>query len=296
MPSSSNELVSVIIPSYNRAAYIEAAINSALDQTYGPVEVIVVDDGSTDGSYEKIQQWAERGDLVLLTHPERRNRGQSASINLGIQQAAGSYIAILDSDDMFAKEKLADQVAFLEANPEIGMVYGQGHAVDADGNFLFKVPGDGHQEPSDPNRLLLDCYMALPGGSLVRRSVFEKAGLFEESFRAGQDHDMAIRIMEATKCAYLPKLAFYYRKHDDSISVKGLERRWLTGLEILRRANERYPYMRSTIRKRKAVLQFRLGQTYWRERRKAKALPHLVSSGLLDPARALMVLIGREQV
>ncbi len=296
MPSSSNELVSVIIPSYNRAAYIEAAISSALDQTYGPVEVIVVDDGSTDGSYEKLQQWEERGELVLLTHPERRNRGQSASINLGIQQAVGSYIAILDSDDMFAKEKLADQVAFLEANPETGMVYGQGHAVDADGNFLFKVPGDGHQEPSDPNRLLLDCYMALPGGSLVRRSVFEKAGLFEESFRAGQDHDMAIRIMEATKCAYLPKLAFYYRKHDDSISVKGLERRWLTGLEILRRANERYPYMRSTIRKRKAVLQFRLGQTYWRERRKAKALPHLVSSGLLDPARALMVLIGREQV
>jgi len=296
VPSSSNELVSVIIPSYNRAAYIEAAINSALDQTYGPVEVIVVDDGSTDGSYEKLQQWEERGKLVLLTHPERRNRGQSASINLGIQQAAGSYIAILDSDDMFAKEKLADQVAFLEANPETGMVYGQGHAVDADGNFLFKVPGDGHQELSDPNRLLLDCYMALPGGSLVRRSVFETAGLFEESFRAGQDHDMAIRIMEATRCAYLPKLAFYYRKHDDSISVKGLERRWLTGLEILRRANERYPYMRSTIRKRKAVLQFRLGQTYWRERRKAKALPHLVSSGLLDPARALMVLIGREQV
>lgn len=296
MPSSSNELVSVIIPSYNRAAYIEAAINSALDQTYGPVEVIVVDDGSTDGSYEKLQQWEERGKLVLLTHPERRNRGQSASINLGIQQAAGSYIAILDSDDMFAKEKLADQVAFLEANPETGMVYGQGHAVDADGNFLFKVPGDGHQELSDPNRLLLDCYMALPGGSLVRRSVFETAGLFEESFRAGQDHDMAIRIMEATRCAYLPKLAFYYRKHDDSISVKGLERRWLTGLEILRRANERYPYMRSTIRKRKAVLQFRLGQTYWREKRKAKALPHLVSSGLLDPARALMVLIGREQV
>lgn len=296
MPSSSNELVSVIIPSYNRAAYIEAAINSALDQTYGPVEVIVVDDGSTDGSYEKLQQWEERGELVLLTHPERRNRGQSASINLGIQQATGSYIAILDSDDMFAKEKLAEQVAFLEANPETGMVYGQGHAVDADGNFLFKVPGDGHQELSDPNRLLLDCYMALPGGSLVRRSVFEKAGLFEESFRAGQDHDMAIRIMEATKCAYLPKLAFYYRKHDDSISVKGLERRWLTGLEILRRANERYPYMRSTIRKRKAVLQFRLGQTYWRERRKAKALPHLISSGLLDPARALMVLIGREQV
>lgn len=296
MTSSSNELVSVIIPSYNRASYIDAAIKSALDQTYRPVEVIVVDDGSTDGSYEKLQQWAEQGELVLLAHPKRKNRGQSASINLGIQQATGSYIAILDSDDMFAREKLADQVAFLDANPETGMVYGQGHAVDAKGNFLFKVPGDGHEELSDPNRLLLDCYMALPGGSLVRSSIFDKVGFFEESFRAGQDHDMAIRIMEATQCAYLPKLAFYYRKHGDSISVKGLERRWLTGMEILRRAAERYPYNKNTIRKRKAVLHFRLGQTYWRERRKAKALPHLVSSGLLDPARALKVLMGREQV
>src|SRR5690606_14136464 len=195
---------------------------------------------------------------------------------------------ILDSDDMFAPGKLRAQVEFLRDHPEVGMVYGQGHAINASGEFLFKVPGDGHAEPSDPNRLLLDCYMALPGGALIRRSVLDRVGSFEESFRAGQDHDMAIRIMEATPCAYLPKLAFYYRKHDDAISVKGLERRWLTGLEILRRANERYPYMRSTIRKRKAVLQFRLGQTYWRERRKAKALPHLISSGLLDPARALM--------
>ncbi|OJT01490.1 glycosyl transferase [Marinobacter nauticus] len=288
--------VSVIIPAYNRRDYIGDAIESVIRQGTENLELIIVDDGSDDGTFELLEKYSGDKSIHVITHPGRENRGQSAAINLGIENSSGEFVAILDSDDMFAPEKLATQIDFLRAHPEIGMVYGQGHAIDAAGEFLFKVPGDGHLEPSDPNRLLLDCYMALPGGSLIRRSVLERVGLFEESFRAGQDHDMAIRIMEATQCAYLPKLAFYYRKHGDSISVKGLERRWLTGMEILRRAAERYPYKKNTIRKRKAVLHFRLGQTYWRERRKAKALPHLISSGLLDPARALMVLIGREQV
>lgn len=296
MPVTQSALVSVIIPSYSRITYIDAAIESVLVQTYKELELIVVDDGSRDGSYEKLLARSQNQDLTLLTHPHHENRGQSASINLGIRNAKGEYIAILDSDDMFSRTKLADQVAFLDANPEVGMVYGQGHAVDAEGKFLFKVPGDGHEEPGDPNRLLLNCYMALPGGALTRRAVFENVGYFEESFRAGQDHDMALRIMENTQCAYLPKLAFYYRKHDEAISVNGLERRWRTGMEILSRAVARYPYKASTVRKRRAVLQFRLGQTYWREHRRLKAIPHLVSSGLLDPVRALNVLSGRERV
>lgn len=296
MKAVSDNLVSVIIPSYNRADYIDEAIESVLAQSYKAIELIVVDDGSSDASYEKLKGWAERGKLTLLTHPDRANRGQSASINVGLRHAQGDYIAILDSDDMFAVSKLADQVAFLEKNPDIGMVYGQGHAVDANGIFLFKVPGEQHTESGDPNGLLLDCYMALPGGALVRSSVMERVGFFEESFRAGQDHDMALRIMEATRTAYIPKLAFYYRKHGDSISVNGLEKRWLTGMEILSNAATRYPYRKSTLRKRKAVLHFRLGQTYWRQGGKLRAIPHLLKSGLLDPARAIGVLSGREQV
>lgn len=288
-------LVSVVIPSFNRSAYIDEAIQSVRSQGYPYVELIVVDDGSTDGSFEKLKQLQDQGILELLTHPGQQNRGQSAAINLGIGHAKGEYLAILDSDDMFAADKLSDQVSFLQDNPSFGMVYGQGHAVDAVGNFLFKVPGDNHIEPSDPNRLLLDCYMALPGGALIRRSVFNKVGLFEEVFRAGQDHDMAIRIMEATNCAYLPKLAFYYRKHGDSISAKGLERRWKTGMEILRRAAERYPYKKSTLCKRKAVLHYRLGQTYWRESGKLKAIHHLLLAGVHDPMRAIGVILGREK-
>ncbi|MDL0429711.1 glycosyltransferase [Marinobacter sp. TBZ242] len=292
---SKHKLVSVVIPSYNRARYIDYAVSSVLTQSYRPLQLIVVDDGSKDGSYEKLASYKAQGLVELLTHPDRQNLGQSASLNLGIRKAKGEYVAILDSDDLFSEGKISSQLKFLEENPDIGMVYGQGHAISADGDFLFKVPDDGHKEKSDPNRLLLDCYMALPGGALIRKSVLEQVGPFEEAFRAGQDHDMALRIMEATKVAYLPELAFYYRKHGDSISSKGLERRWKTGMEILRRAAERYPYKKSTLRKRRAVLHFRLGQTYWRESGRLKAIRHLFIAGVLDPLRAIGVVLGRER-
>lgn len=286
--------VSVLIPCFNRRTYIEKALESVLQQGAPLREIIVVDDGSTDGSYDFLLSYASHGTLKLLTHPQRQNRGQSASLNLALREASGEYVAVLDSDDLFAPKKLASQVEFLERNPEFGMVYGQGNAIDEEGNHIHRLLGKEHEEISDPNRLLLDCYMALPGSALVRKTVWDKVGYFEENFRAAQDHDMALRLMEAAPVAYLPELAFFYRKHGDSISQKGLERRWLTGFEILERARRRYPYRRSTIRKRAAVLNFRLGETYWREGRRLKALPYLLKAGFLHPARALRVLSARE--
>ncbi len=291
-----NHLISVIIPAYNRKSFIEEAIRSVKSQNYKNLEVLVVDDGSTDGTYEILKKYHAEGSIRLFHHPGRLNRGQSRSINLGLEKAKGEYVAILDSDDMFAPNKLVEQAAILIMNPDIGMVYGQGHAIDASGNFLFEIPGHSHEETGDPNRLLLDCYMALPGGSLIRKSVFDDVGYFEESFRAGQDHDMALRIMEKTKTVYLPKLAFYYRKHGDSISVKGLKTRWITGMRILERAQSRYPYSNATIRKRKAVLHFRLAQTFWRDGNKLLAFRHIITSGFLDPRRAISVILGRENI
>lgn len=282
--------ISVVIPCFDRVRFIGSAIDSLLQGTLEPDEVIVIDDGSSDGSRQLVHKYVGQGTVRLLQHPNAENRGQAASLNLGLREAKGELICILDSDDMISPTKLERQVQFLRENPDVGMVYGQGHAVDEKGNFLFRLLPEDHTEPSDPNRLLLDCYMALPGGALVRKSVWDQVGYFEESFRAAQDHDMALRLMEATPVAYLPELAFYYRKHGDSISQNSQERRWLTGFEILDRARKRYPYRRSTIRKRRAVLNFRLGQTYWRQNRTVKSLPYFIRAGCLDPRRAFGVL------
>ena len=253
-----NQLVTVVIPAYNRVNYIEQTIGSVLDQTYPQIQLIVIDDGSTDGTYEKIQAYGDR--LQLLTHPGHLNRGQSASINLGLRQASGKYIAILDSDDYWAPEKLDIQVDFLEKHPDIGLVYTNGYAVNAEGEILYAIYDNNHKEYNDTDAVLLDCYILLPQNSLVRKSVYDKAGFFEESYRSAQDHDMLIRIAEITKFAYLQDFLFFYRRHPGSISSTQQALRWETGFRILEKAGQRHPYKPTTLRKRKAVLHYRIGK------------------------------------
>lgn len=283
-------LVSVITPAYNRVAFIREAVESVLNQSYPHIEYIVVDDGSEDGTFGILKEYEAAGKLTLLTHENRCNRGQSAALNVGLRAASGDYIVILDSDDLLHLNKINCQAEFLENHPEIGMVYGQAMAISEDGRELFPIPHDSHVEPGDPNRLLLDCYMALPGGAMVRKRVFDQAGFFDEAFRASQDHDMVVRIAEAAPFAFLKGTAFYYRKHEDSISQRGLERRWKIGFEILQRAAARYPYKRSTIRKRRALLHFRMGQVYWGQKLYWHALVQYLRAGAGDPVRSVAVV------
>lgn len=286
-------LVSVVIPAFNRHEYIQHTVDSVLTQSYKNIQLIVVDDGSTDGTFELLQQYGKR--LHLLTHPNRENRGQSAAINLGITQADGKYLAILDSDDYWAPNKLKVLVDFLEERDEIGLVYSNGYGVSASGEILYEFLPKNHQETNDPNRVLLDCYTLLPNNSVVRKSVIDKAGAFEEGFRAAQDHDMLIRLAEITKFAYIPEFLFYYRRHANSISSRNALTRWRNGFEILRRAAARYPYKKSVIRKRRALLHYRMGESFLKAGSKIRALPCFLSAGIFDPIRSLKVLSGVER-
>ncbi len=282
--------VSVIIPAYNRVDYIDQTVRSVLDQTYHYVELIVVDDGSTDGTYEKILSYGNR--LTLLTHEDRANRGQSAAINLGLANATGKYIAILDSDDYWGLNKLEIQVGYLEEHPDVGLLYTNGYAVDAGGEILYPIYTDSHVEHNEPDNILLDCYILLPQNSLVRKSIYDQLAGFNESYRAAQDHDMLIQIAEKTTFSYLSDKLFYYRVHDDSISKKGQRVRWTNGFKILESAKHRYPYRSSTIRMRKALLNYRLGMCCIAENRRMRAVGHMLSAFSLDPVRAIRVAIG----
>jgi len=284
--------VSVIIPLYNREKYIAETVRSVLNQTYPNIELIVVDDGSTDGSRAALQPYASR--LTLLEQPGRANKGQSAAINLGLRHAAGKYIAILDSDDLFLPEKLKAQVDYLEQNPEVGLVYSNGFIIDSNGKRLYKFYSKPPDEKSEPSNVLLDCYFPLPSNSLVRSEVFQKTGPFDEKLRSGQDHDMAIRVAEVSKLAYIDDTLFCYRKHADSISVKRADLRWNNGFIILNKAKKRFHYPAATIRKRRAVLYFRLGQIYLEKKCYFNSTVHFLLSGLLDPVRGIGVLTGRE--
>ena len=93
-------LVTVLTPAYNRAGFIAEAVESVLNQSYGNIEYIVVDDGSSDGTFEILQEYEAAGKLTLLTHENHSNRGQSAALNVGLRAANGRYLVILDSDDL----------------------------------------------------------------------------------------------------------------------------------------------------------------------------------------------------
>lgn len=290
-------LVSVLIPLFNRAQYIEETIQSVLSQDYPRIELIVIDDGSTDGGDLLVQTLVDQEKLCLLRHPDNVNKGQAAALNLGLSAARGEYIAVLDSDDLYVEGKIAKQVAFLQQHPEIGLVYGNGKGIDAAGKVIYDINYDNQPEPSDPNAVLLDCYFLLPQNSLVRASVYQQAGNFDERLRSGQDHDMLIRLAEKTKIAHQSIDSFRYRRHGDSISAKGTETRWRCGLLILEKAAQRYPYKRSTLRKRRAVVNFRLAQALLQKKQNWFEITwRMLLAGLLDPLRALAVLAGREKV
>lgn len=289
--------VTVLIPLYNRAKYIEETISSVLVQDYPDIELIVIDDGSTDGGDKIVENYANKNRLTLLRHPGNVNKGQSAALNLGLNAASGEFIGILDSDDIYLPGKISKQVEFLNRNPDVGLVYGNGAGMDADGNILYQINYDKRAEHSDPNDILLDCYFLLPQNSLVRSSLYNEAGKFDETLRSGQDHDMLIRICEITKIAHQSIDGFRYRRHGSSISANNLEIRWRCGLIILEKAISRYPYKKSTIRKRRAVVNFRLAQALWREKRAfGGVLIRIIYSAWLDPRRAMRVLTGRESV
>lgn len=230
----------------------------------------------------------------MLAHPGNANKGQAASINLGLKEARGDYIVIIDSDDLLARGALERHAAIMEQDASVGIVYGQGYAIDINDKELYPLFDEHHVEYSEPDRLLIDCYVVSPGLCMFRRTVVEQAGALEETFRAAQDHDFLLRVAEKSRMVYSGHTCFYYRKHDATISANGEMTRWQNGFEILRRATERFPYKSTTIRRRRAVLNYRLGRVYLKQHRHLKALKYLLVAGVGDPVRAIGVLTGRE--
>ena len=285
--------VTVIIPCYNREKFVKATIDSALSQTYPNIEIVAVDDGSTDGTRHVLEKYGER--IKILEHPGCINKGQSAAINLAMRSTDSEYVAILDSDDVWVPEKIERQVEFLEKHPDVGLVYANGFAIDENGNSLYKIINEGHVETNNPERALLECHFNVPSNALVRRTAFNKAGEFDETLRSAQDHDMAIRLSEVVKLAYINEDLWFYRRHSNTQSRQHAIRRWQLGFKILDKACKRYNYGTGVRRKRLAVLNFRLGQCLVEEKRLFQGALRFLIAGVLDPLRAMKVLAGMDK-
>ncbi len=182
-----SSLVSVIIPTHNRAWIVRDAIDSVLGQDYADVEPIVVDDGSTDGSARILDAY---GDRLRVIHQE--NRGVSAARNRGIAASSGALIALLDSDDIWLPDKLTVQVDFFKMNPAALICQTEEIWVR---NGRRVNPGQRHRKPSGMifERSLELCLVS-PSAVMVRRELFDIVGLFDENLPACEDYDLWLRV------------------------------------------------------------------------------------------------------
>lgn len=180
-------LVSVILPTFNRAWTLKAAIDSVLDQAYAPLETIVVDDGSTDNTPALLASYGDRIRVVRQT-----NRGVSAARNAGIRAAGGNLIALLDSDDHWLPGKVSAQVDFFGAQPDAMICQTEEIWIR---NGVRVNPGKRHRKQGGMifERSLALCLVS-PSAVMMRRSLLDEVGLFDESLPACEDYDLWLRI------------------------------------------------------------------------------------------------------
>ncbi len=210
-------LVSVIIPSYNCQQYIAETIACVLAQDYPAIELIVVDDGSSDQTLPIIQTFGDRLKLI-----QQQNTGVCAARNRGIQEASGVFLCLLDHDDYWFPDKLSRQVNALLNNPEYGVVYSSFTHWHANAGGEFPKPSDFKVNPSDAidpefsgwiyHLLLLDCWM-LTSTALFRKDVFARCGLFDEALPYSEDWDLWLRLSRVYPFIKLAYPTTLYRQH-----------------------------------------------------------------------------------
>lgn len=202
--------VTAIVPTYNRAKYLEEAVSSILDQTLAPTQVIVVDDGSTDNTREIIAGFG--GSIEYIAKP---NGGKSSALNFVLPRATGEFVWIFDDDDVAERDSLEKLVQALRENPECGFAYGH--------YDLFKTDEDGRIRripvsfPSVNGRnlylALMERSFILQQGLLVRKSCYDEVGNFDESLIRSQDLDMILRLARRYRGTRVPEILFHQRQH-----------------------------------------------------------------------------------
>jgi glycosyltransferase involved in cell wall biosynthesis len=201
-------LASVIIPVYNGERYLAEAIESVLTQTYRPIEVIIVDDGSTDDSADVAKRY--NSPVRYCFQP---NAGLGAARNKGISQARGSVFAFLDADDLWLEDKLTRQLAVFDENPELDMVFGyakQFNSPELDEQSQTKIRS---------GEEILPGYFA--GTMLIKRDAFFRVGLFETDWRVGEFVDWYLKAMEkGLKSFLLPEVVMKRRIHENNMGIR----------------------------------------------------------------------------
>ncbi len=286
-PSSGDNspLVSVVLPTYNGAAYLRNSLASCLGQTYARLEVIVVVDGSQDQTLQVLQEFSDPR-LVVVCH--ERNRGLSAALNTGFGQARGTYLTWTSDDNFYAPDAVERLVRFLQADPSVQFAYADFYEVDEKGQVLRE------RRTSEPEALrrtnpVACCF-------LYHRTVMERVGPYHEDARLAEDFEYWVRVYRSCRMAHYPGALYYYRIHSGSLSGKVYNK--YEALRVCARARRKFiPISRRSYFRQMAAAY--IEEAFARYRNRAlEGVPGCVVKGLAyDPAwltnRGVIAILAR---
>lgn len=275
-------LVSVVIPTWNRAHYLPSAIESALAQTFPDREIVVVDNGSTDDTQRVLERYAGHIRVVV-----QEQRGVAGARNRGIAEARGEWIAFLDSDDAWEPEALEHLVGEARAHPDAGLVTLRAQSMSADGTLL----GTTHGKRSPGPWFTTESLLTGDGGGvltpMVRRSLYLDLGGFDESLRSAEDVDMWLRLSLCTRMYTSGQPLLRVRMHPESLSRdRSLNARMM--LVVLEKFEREHP---DWVRAHARPFRRALGKEYLRAGREMLAAcagePNLVGEARRHLARSV---------
>jgi GT2 family glycosyltransferase len=232
--------VSVVVPCFNYAHYLRQCLNSVFDQSYSNIQLILIDDGSTDETPEVAQEYVGR-----LTYIHKLNEGLSAARNTGLEHASGEFILFLDADDILHRHSVRERVKYLQANPQVDIaICGSRNFT---GNPFLRSPVGHWYLPEQELELHLAHFnLAPPHAYLLRASAAHGIGLFDPALKACEDYDYWLRAVELGLTIGRSPGMVYYRKHGGSMSAR-VEQQWRYDVSMHGRACEVY------LRRREAI-------------------------------------------
>ncbi len=236
--------VTIVTPSYNQAKFLERTIQSVLNQTYTDVEYIIIDGGSTDGSKEIIERYADQ----LAYWVSEKDNGQTHAINKGFAKASGDVFAWLNSDDTMEPTAVARAVEELQKHPDVGMVYGHGFFIDANDHKIGEFPS----AQTDYARLRKAYVHICQQASFWRADLWKKVGPLDDSIYFAMDYDLWLRLAKEAPLLYVKEHWANFRLHGDAKSIAEDNRCWPDMLKIhLRDGGSRFSilYLKFVARK-----------------------------------------------
>lgn len=227
--------ISVLVPVYNAAKYLESALVSVFGQTFGNFEILAVNDGSTDDSKKILDRLAAREPRLRIV--SRPNTGIVGALNDGLAVARGEFVARMDADDLCLPDRFGKQIAFLRVNPECVCVGSAFLYIDAAGGFIKECVRPGGHSTIEGELLAGNGGIIIHPAAMFRRAAMEKAGRYREMAQWVEDLDLYLRLARGGTLANLPEVLFHYRFHEQSVNFTRHQGRHERLLNVLAEAH-----------------------------------------------------------